>query len=171
MLRGEVSVPVPVSQAFAAWTTDKGLESFFARKAKVDLRIDGTYDVWFMPDKPAGLRGAEGMRILDLEPNKRFAFTWNAPPAFPTMRNRRTMVVLDFVAESPGSTKVRFTHLGWGDGPECDEIYNYFDQAWGQIVLPYYVHLFVVGPVDWKKPPKLQEQWTSLKRTLTAAEK
>ncbi len=166
MLRAEVVVPAPVSEVWKAWTTDQGIESFFAQKAKVDLRVDGTYDVWFLPDKPAGQRGAEGMRILDIEKEKRFAFTWNAPQVFTTMRDRRTVVILEFAPEGEAATKLRFTQLGWGEGADWDQVYTYFDRAWGQIVLPFLVHRFEHGAIDWKSPPKLEEKWPTLKRTL-----
>ena len=169
MLRTEVIVPAPVSEVWAAWTTDKGIESFFARKAKVDLRVDGTYDVWFLPDNKPGQRGAEGMRILDIEPNQRFAFTWNAPVSFPTLREKRTMVILDFAPEGANATKLRFTQVGWGEGKDWDAAYDYFDQAWGQIVLPLLIRRFAVGPIDWKHPPKTDPKWDTLKRSITLA--
>jgi uncharacterized protein YndB with AHSA1/START domain len=166
MLRTEILVPAPVSEVWEAWTTAKGIESFFAPKAKVDLRVDGTYDVLFLPDKQPGHRGAEGMRILDIEKEKRFAFTWNAPVSFPTLREKRTMVILDFAAEGEKTTRLRFTQVGWGEGKDWDAAYDYFDQAWGQYVLPLLVRRFAVGPIDWKHPPKPDPKWASLKRSL-----
>lgn len=153
ILRAELTIHAPVTEVYKAWTTNEGIASFFAPKGIVDLRVDGTYDVWFNPAGKPGERGAEGMRILDVEPGKRFAFTWNAPPSIPTIRGKRTVVVLDFAPAGEKETKLRFTQLGWGDGPDWDKAYDYFDHAWRSIVLPFLVYRFDQGPVDWSHTP------------------
>jgi len=168
VLRAEITVPAPIEEVWKAWTTAEGIATFFAPVGKVDLRIDGTYDVWFDPKANPDLRGAEGMRIVGLEPNKRFAFTWNGPPSIPAIRVQRTIVVLDFAAAGERATRLRFTEMGWGDGPEWDTAYDYFDKAWGAVVLPRLIHRFEKGPIDWKAPPKL-ESIGSMVATLEAS--
>lgn len=169
VLRAEVTVKAPLAEAWNAWTTGQGIAAtFLAPKGAVDLRIDGTYDVWFSPTAKPGARGAEGMRILDVDPLKRFAFTWNAPPSIPTIRGKRTMVVLEFEPRSANETAVRFTHMGWGQGPDWDQAYVYFDKAWGAVVLPRFVHRFESGPVDWKSPPDLPPLAGSMQQSLVA---
>lgn len=167
VLRAELVINAPVQEVWDAWTTKAGLESFFTPRAEIDLRVDGTLDIWFDPTAEPGLRGAEGMRILDVDPLRRFAFTWNAPPSIPAIRNRWSMVVLDFSPQGEQKTGLRFTHLGWGDGPEWDQAYDYFDQAWGRFVLPMLIERFAHGPVDWSAPPEVLPMSTSLKRELT----
>lgn len=169
VLRAEVTVKAPVAEAWNAWTTDAGIATFLAPEGHVDLRVDGTYDVWFNPKGSPGKRGAEGMRILDVEPMKRFAFTWNAPPSIPSIRGKRTLVVLDFAPAGENATRVRFTQLGWGEGRDWDQAFEYFDQAWGAVVLPRLVHRFEKGPIDWNAPPTLARVDSTLKRTLTSA--
>ena len=57
VLTAEVLVPAPVEDVWAAWTTNDGIATFFAPKGMVDLRVDGTYDIWFNPDgKPTSTR-------------------------------------------------------------------------------------------------------------------
>lgn len=168
MLRADVIVPAPVADVWNAWTTAEGLRTFFAPGGQVDLRVDGTYDVWFDPEGAPGQRGAEGMRILDVDPGKRFVFTWNAPPSIPSIRGRRTIVVLDFAPEGAKATRLRFTHLGWGEGADWDRAYAYFDQAWGGFVLPSLVRRFERGPIDWQALPKLTPI-ASMRQTLDAA--
>jgi uncharacterized protein YndB with AHSA1/START domain len=170
LLRAELTLEAPVAEVWAAWTTGRGMEMFFAPEAHVDLRVDGTYDVWFFPQNPPGGRGAEGMRILCVEPHRRFAFTWDAPPSIPTIRAQRTMVVVDFDSTATDATRLRFTHLGWGEGPDWDQAYDYFDRAWRAIVLPRLVRRFAQGPIDWKAPPDLPPVAETLKRRLVEAE-
>ena len=168
VLRAEIVVPAPVKDVWDAWTTDAGIRSFFAPEAHVDLRVDGTYDVWFNPKGGPDQRGAEGMRILDVDPLRRFVFTWNAPPSIPSIRGRRTVVVLEFAAAGEKATRLRFSHLGWGEGADWDKAFAYFDQAWGGFVLPSLVHRFEKGPIDWTARPEL-EPLPSMRQTLTVA--
>ena len=168
VLRRELTIAASVQDVWKAWTTDEGIATFFAPKGHVDLRVDGTYDVWFNPTGKPGERGAEGMRILGVEPMKRFAFTWNAPPTIPTIRGQRTVVVLEFEPQGDKQTKLRFTELGWGDGADWDKAYEYFDHAWGAVVLPRLVHRFAHGPIDWNAPPKPVADAPTLKLELAA---
>jgi uncharacterized protein YndB with AHSA1/START domain len=166
ILRAEITVNAPVADVWRAWTTAEGIATFFAPKGRVDLRVDGTYDVWFNPSGGPGERGAEGMRILDVDPPRRLAFTWNAPPSIPTIRDKRTVVILDFRAKGDGATVLRFTQEGWGDGPDWDKAYDYFDRAWGAIVLPRLLYRFEKGPLDWNAPPDLAPVAPTIKVAL-----
>jgi uncharacterized protein YndB with AHSA1/START domain len=49
------------------------------------------------------------------------------------------------------STLVRLTHLGWRDGGEWDQVYEYFGSAWWT-VLTRLRERFVSGPIDWADP-------------------
>lgn len=166
ILRAEVSVAATPAEAWKAWTTEEGVVSFFAPGCHIEPRVDGAYEIFFNPAGEPGQRGAEGMRILAFEPEQRLAFSWNAPPSIPVIRAQRTMVVLEFRPQDGGGTRVRFTHLGWGDGPEWDAAYAYFDKAWNGFVLPHFVHRFAKGPIDWRNPPQLPPLAASLRLTL-----
>ena len=155
ILRAEVVVPASLEQVWNAWTTESGIRTFFAPDARVDLRVDGLYEILFNPAAPVGQRGSEGMRILDLEPMTRFAFTWSAPPHLPRARAQRTEVILEFTALGDKTTRLRLTHLGWGQGGEWDQAYAYFDHAWCAVVLPAFKYRFEKGPIDWIARPQL----------------
>ncbi len=167
MLTTEFEVNAPIEKAWNAWTTPDGIKTFFARDCNVDLRVDGLYEIYFRPQAPRGARGAEGMRILALEPMRRFAFTWNAPPTIPDIRGQRTMVILEFQKKDSSRTLVRFTHLGLGEGASWDEYFEYFDHAWNEVVLPLFRYAMEVGPVDWDKKPDLLPIAPTLKVTFT----
>jgi hypothetical protein len=47
-----------------------------------------------------------------------------------------------------GETRVTLTHVGWGEGGQWDQAYQYFDRAWGN-VLANLKKSFVEGPKDW----------------------
>jgi len=166
ILRVAMVLPAPVADVWRAWTTEEGVRTFFAPGARVEPRVDGTYDILFFPSGPEGQRGAEGMRVLGFEPMHRFAFTWNAPPQFPHARAQRTEVVLEFEAEGARATRLRFTHQGWGRGGEWDGAYAYFDNAWRAVVLPRLKQRFEKGPIDWSAPPELAPIVPSMAVTL-----
>ena len=151
ILRAELELPAPVGEVWKLWTTEAGVTSFFAPGARIEPKVDGLYEIYFNPKAEPGMRGSDGMRILAFEPERRLAFTWNAPPSIPEIRGQRTMVVVELQPAGEGRTKLRFTHLGWGEGEKWDEAYAYFDKAWRTFVLPHLKHRVEKGPVDWEK--------------------
>jgi uncharacterized protein YndB with AHSA1/START domain len=169
VLRAEMTVPAPVEDVWNAWASEEGVKTFFAPGAHVEPRVDGAYEIFFNPKGEPGQRGAEGMRVLAFEPPRRLAFTWNAPPNIPAIRGQRTMVVVELSPEpgTPARTRLRFTHLGWGEGADWDKAYEYFDHAWGGVVLPRLQRRFEKGPIDWSAaPPDLPAVARSLRLGL-----
>lgn len=136
LLQKEAIINASASEIFNAWTTSEGIATFFAKQSNVELRIGGPYELYMKLDNPPGKRGAEGCKILSYLPNKMLSFEWNAPPKIPTLRDagELTSVVLQFDELSVNQTKVTLTQLGWGEGEDWDECYNYFDNAWSHVL-------------------------------------
>jgi uncharacterized protein YndB with AHSA1/START domain len=166
VLRTELVIDAPIETLWRLWTTEAGITSFFAPGCRIEPRVDGAFEIYFNPAATPGQRGAEGTRIVAFEPDARLAFTWNAPPNQPTVRAQRTIVDLRFLPQGSGTTRIVFTHYGWGDGPEWDSAYDYFDQAWNTFVLPNFVWRVAHGPVDWKNLPQGRVRNDSLKLEL-----
>lgn len=146
-LKKTVTVAAPIEKVWEAFTTCDGVKTFFAPDCKIDAKPDGPYEIYFNPYAPAGMKGADGMRVLAVQPQKLLSFTWNAPPHLPQARGQRTSVVLRFAANGK-NTDVTLYHAGWGDGGEWDQAFQYFDKAWGK-VLGGLQERFVKGPTDW----------------------
>ena len=153
ILEAEINVAASVSEVWTAWTTEAGVKSFFAPASNVDLRPDGVYDILFFPDNPAGSRGAEGMRILVVEPEHRFAFTWNASPVWPEVRKQRTVVNIRLTPAEGNRTRVLLSHSGWGEGEDWDAAYDYFVGGW-ETILNRLLYRFTVRPIDWNNVPE-----------------
>ncbi len=83
---------------------------------------------------PPGERGSEDCRILSYLPERMLSFEWNAPPQFGPLRQIKTRVVITFEAMGNDSTKVTLHHVGWGVDKGWNEIYDYFDHAWGLVM-------------------------------------
>lgn len=146
----EITVPGGIDEVWNAWTTKEGIQSFFAPECNVELKVHGIYEIFFTPDAGPGMRGAEGNRILALEPPKMFSFTWDAPPHLPHVRTQRTSVVLKFKKMGAEKTRLFLCHTGWGDGEEWDNAFDYFTDAW-DIVLKRLIIRFERGPIDWNQ--------------------
>lgn len=147
----EATVPGPRAELWKAWTTTEGVTTFLAPSANVELAVGGAYEMYFVPAAPLGSRGSEGCRILAFVPDEMLAFSWNAPPQFPAVRNGpvKTWVVVRLEEAGPGATRVRLAHLGWQPGADWEQVYNYFDRAW-DVVLKRLDQRFRQGPIDWQ---------------------
>lgn len=145
----EVTAAVPLSKAWALWTTKDGLQKFFGPEAEIDPRVGGEFSIHFFPDNARGQRGAEDMIILAYEPQTRLAFTWNAPVMFPHARRQFSVVTVTFAPTPEGGTKVRLMHDHFGEGPDWDETFDYFSQAWSVQVMPYFLYAAEHGSVTW----------------------
>jgi len=151
----EVTVNAPIEDVWNAWTTEEGVKSFFSPGCKVELKVDGAYEMYFAPDAPEGQRGGDGNKILAIQNLKMLSFTWNAPPSLPEARKQRTHVTVRFNEISENSTSVILHHDGWGVGGEWDKAFEYFTKAWGKVVLPRLKYRFEHGPINWENPPEI----------------
>lgn len=145
----EQSVRADIDDVWNAWTTEEGVKTFFAPDAKVELRINGPYELYFDLDAVYGQRGGEGLKVLSYLPKRMLSFEWNAPPQFRDIRKLRTWVVMEFQIIQQGQTHVTLTHCGWREGSDWDEVYRYFERAW-DIVMDRFRSRFDTGPVDWQ---------------------
>ena len=144
----EVVISATLDEAWAAWTTRDGIVSFFAPDAVIDARVGGAFHIHIDPGAQPGMRGADDMRYMALQPKTMLSFDWNAPPFLPEARQQRTFVVLRFAVVDDKHTRITLHHVGWGDGAEWDKAYAYLDRAWGG-VLGNLKKRFEQGPQDW----------------------
>lgn len=144
----EVVVGAPIEAVWSAWTSQAGIESFFAPEAVIEPRVGGAFHIHIDPYAAPGMKGADDMRFMALQKPTMLSFDWNAPPQLPQAREQRTFVVVRLADIDGKSTRVRLHHTGWGDGGEWDRAHAYFDRAWGN-VLGSLKKRFETGPVDW----------------------
>ena len=82
--------------------------------------MGGAFQIYIDPDAQRGLKGADDMRFLALQPKKMISFDWNAPLSMPLAGAQRTFVVLRFMPVDGASTRATLHHTGWGEGGEWD---------------------------------------------------
>jgi uncharacterized protein YndB with AHSA1/START domain len=151
-LRKQVTVSASPAAVFDAFTSEEGVTSFFAPAARVELAVGGAYEMHFMPEAPAGMRGSDGCQVLAFERPGALSFSWNFPPSLPAIRDEKTRVDLTFAAAGAEQTRVALVHSQWREGADWDAGFAYFDRAW-DIVLERLVARFDSGPVDLAPPP------------------
>ena len=106
-LEFERTVAASPEMVWETWTTAAGVRTFFSPDAVVDTRVDGEYSILFAPLNPPGQRGAEGMRILVLEPEAgRLVFSWSAPPHYPAVRAQRSLVEVTVGRAGDGAVRL-----------------------------------------------------------------
>ncbi len=124
-------IAAPADRVWAAWATDEGWSAVFPSPSasRIDLAVGGRYE-WLFD----GSIGGNGSQILSYIPGRMISFSWNAPPSQPDSRLLRTWVVVETEALGDEQTRVRLTHLGFGNGPNWDETMAYFDKAWEYVL-------------------------------------
>ena len=145
----KVELSADIDTVWYAWTTEKGVQSFFAPDSKIDLQVGGEYEIFFNPEKTTGIRGAEGTRILAIEPKKFLSFSWNNPPALPEIRWQYSNVCLYFKALDSKKTQLELVHAGWGTGEIWEKARVYFERAWKDVVIPRLISMLTSGPINW----------------------
>ena len=145
----EIVVNAPVAEVWTAWTTSAGIKTFFAPEAKIRLDHGGDYEIYFAPDAPEGQRGSEGTVILGYQLHRMLHVTWALPPYMHSVRGDLTTVLIHFVPEDAGRTRVILRHYGWGRGDAWDEAFGYFSVTWDR-VLDNLAHRFGRGPINWE---------------------
>lgn len=148
-----IRVNAPIDSVWERWATEKGIKKFFAPACKFEPAVLSLFEIHFSPSAPEGQRGAENNRILSLQDKQMISFTWDAPPQWPTIRKHRTVVAIRLYKTNDKETLVTLTQTGWGVGPEWDEVFNYFSNAWAGFVLPNLKYSLEAGPVDWTDFP------------------
>ena len=164
----EVVVNATLDQAWDAWTTREGIVSFFAPDAQVEPRVGGAFHIHMDPGGAPGMKGADDMRYMALQPKKMVSFDWNAPPHLTEARAQRTFVVVRFAAVDDKTTRVTLHHTGWGEGGQWDQAFAYFDRAWGN-VLDNLKTRYDSGPYDWTEWLKQLEAWRAQAAAQAAA--
>jgi uncharacterized protein YndB with AHSA1/START domain/uncharacterized protein YciI len=133
----ETIVKTSIEKAWKDFTTDEGIQSFLSQGSNIDLRIGGTYEIYFDLNAPEGLRGSEDCHILSFIPNKMLSFEWNAPPQFSDERLMRTQVIIFFEDIENNQVKISLYNHGYGVGGNWKEVFDYFDNAWGYVLDAY----------------------------------
>ena len=129
-----VVVERPVAEAWQLWTTPDGVASFFAPASNIELRPQGPFEFFFLPDAVPGQRGSEGTIILGYQENRMLSASWALPPYMAEVRPHHTHLLLRFEPLDETRTRIRLTHSGWGEGEAWDTAFAYFERVWPRVL-------------------------------------
>jgi uncharacterized protein YndB with AHSA1/START domain/predicted enzyme related to lactoylglutathione lyase len=132
-------IQLSIDEVWRLWTSSEALAEWLVAESRIELRVGGAYEFYFLPDGDTHARGGEGCKILSFLPPRMLSFTWNAPPHLEHTRARYTHVVLELEARGAGTTHVCLTHLGWpsaevDDHEQWPRTFAYFDDAWSRVL-------------------------------------
>jgi uncharacterized protein YndB with AHSA1/START domain len=136
ILKKTRTVNCSLHKVWQKWTTHEGLLTFFGRDNRIELKLGGPFEIYFLMDKPPGMKGSEGCTVLSFLPERMLSYTWNAPLEYPEIRNHKhqTWVVIFFKSIGDNKTEFELNHLGWLTGAQWDAVYDYFDEAWEAVL-------------------------------------
>ncbi len=109
------TVAATVDACWDAFTTARGLNTWFASKAKVDLKVGGTYTG----------AGGDKCTFKNITPKKRLVMTWEHPKHSPG-----SQVEVTFTPTHGGRTTVRVSHTKIASKKEADDL----KKAWGSVM-------------------------------------
>jgi uncharacterized protein YndB with AHSA1/START domain len=127
-LVNEADIDATPAEVWDAWTTEDGFTSWAVAKAKIDLRVGGEMITSYVADSTLDDDSTIINRILSFEPERMLSIqNVRAPKAFKNAELfQEAWTVLYLEPLSNDRTHVRIVGMGYGDGPEWDDIYNKF---------------------------------------------
>lgn len=135
-LVNEAVINAPVAEVWDALTTSKGFESWAVAHAEIDLRIGGEMRTHYDPNGVIGDKNTIVNQIIAFEPQRMLSIrNTHAPEGFPFKElfgKTWSVIYLDPIDDLRDRTRVRIVGLGYGDGPEWDDLYNFFKAGNGQ---------------------------------------
>jgi uncharacterized protein YndB with AHSA1/START domain len=126
----EAVIAAPVADVWDAFTTARGFESWAVAHAEVDLRVGGEIRSNYDPTGTIGDDHTIINQILVFEPQRMLAIrNTRAPAGFPHADLfGQTWSVIYFEPDNGAvdRTRVRIVGMGWGEGKQWDDLYNFF---------------------------------------------
>ena len=150
VLQQSVVVAAPLEDVWQAFATADGLMSWAVPFAVVDFRLGGRWETSYRPDAKAGDPANIRPRIISYLPMKMLSLqAEQAPPGFPNPELLDGMFsVFHFEPLEDDVVRITVSGLGYGDGPEFDNLYEMFRRA-NEWTLRRLHERFAKGPVAW----------------------
>lgn len=124
----------PADIAFNHFVIESLLTSWLTKKANVELRVLGRYELYWTPDDPDKPNNStHGCKILAFDRPHFLNFEWRGNAEQKEFMNNvrpLTNVTVLFNELGPGKTKVTLLHTGWRQGEKWDWARKYFVSAW-----------------------------------------
>lgn len=128
-LTHEAVINAPVSAVWRAFTDEKEVMTWMTPLADIDLRVGGLMRTNYNPNGEIGDATTIANQILSFEPERMLSIkNVQAPEGFPWKENfQGTWSVMYFTPLGPDRTQLRIVGMGYGDGPEWEQLYGFFE--------------------------------------------
>jgi uncharacterized protein YndB with AHSA1/START domain len=120
-----------LDEVWSAFTTKKGLESWRAAHAEIELKVGGTMKTQYDPKGKVDDDKAIENTILSFEPRRMMSFkVTKAPKGFPFPNAIKNMwTVIYFEAGVGKVTRVRVVSMGFGKDEESKKMLEFFNRV------------------------------------------
>jgi uncharacterized protein YndB with AHSA1/START domain len=132
----EAIIDAPVDTVWSMFTTTEGASQWMVAKVDIDLRVGGSMRTSYNPQSTLDDEFTIVNRILAYEPMHMIA-TRNvqAPAGFEWIEQfQQTWSVTYFESLGPNRTGLRIVGLGYGEGPQWDRLYTFFEAGNQQVL-------------------------------------
>lgn len=156
VLQHEVVIPARLDSVWWAFTTTEGVLTWMVPVASIDLRTGGLWETNYSPSAKIGDSANIRNTVLCYIPNRMLSFKVNLTDPFPVQVREAGTLFYVIEMEEVGENRVKVvgSMLGWGEGPQWNDVYNKFD--WGNSYTFEKLHeRFTKGPRTWPvRPPQ-----------------
>jgi uncharacterized protein YndB with AHSA1/START domain len=127
----EAVIATSQAEAWAAFTTRQGLESWMVAKAQVDLRLGGLLRTRYAADGEIGDDATIDSQLLSFDAPRMYSTRIAKPPkGFPFPNAWKDVwTVVYFESLGPASTKVSVRMLGYTDDEESQKMRAFFQRG------------------------------------------
>ncbi len=132
VLRTEAVVHADAKQVWRAFSTAQGASQWMAPVVALDFRTGGSMRTHYDPGLPIGAPGTIRLDILNVIENELVTYKVNLTERFPTKvraEDQHLQEIVQLLPMRDGDTRVVATMVGWGNGPEWDETYAFFEKG------------------------------------------
>jgi uncharacterized protein YndB with AHSA1/START domain len=128
----EKTISVSPKNAWKLWTDPEKLTTWLAPVARIELKKDGLYELFWEPNHPEQ-NSTIDCKIIDLRLHEMLVFQWKGPVQFAHMMNTSplpTWVRVTFAPHGKNETTFRLEHFGWKSDPQWIEAKRWQRKAW-----------------------------------------
>ena len=152
VLQWEAVVDATLDDVWDAWTTKKGMQSWMAAVAEIELKVGGVMMTSYSANVRIGDDATIVQSILSFEPKRMISFRLIKAPADARFAQitENAWYVLYLSSVDEKHTQVRLASMGWGEGPEWDKAREFFKAGNAFVMKKLQAH-FVAKPASEEK--------------------
>jgi hypothetical protein len=129
VLRVESIVPAPAQAVWRAFATEAGLKTWMAPVVALDLRVGGSISTHYNRTASIGSAGTIRLGIVSYLEGEMITLKVNLNANFaakPRAEDQNLQEIIQMIPLTNGTTKVVSSMIGWGQGKEWDDTFNFF---------------------------------------------